>query len=155
MSRSSFWTALLVFLLPCSPGLIPTSFVPAPLMQNKSMATDWIRGEGEALEIRLRGKVARAGGEPLGELKMQVDLTYNDKKLKVPVSIKDGEYEAWLPVGAFKWYFLAVYAIDSNGEAAAKGISQEELRDFAINGLDLELQPAPRTVFKPQDGAGL
>ena len=73
--------------------------------KSKVATSEWLRGEGESLEIRIRGKLLRNDKRPVENASMDVRMTsvYGRNTTNTILSNLDGDsYEVWLPVGTMK-----------------------------------------------------
>ena len=104
----------------------------------------WLRGEGESLEIRIRGKLVRSDKRPINNASMKVVMTYNDLKKAAQAKIDGDSFEVWLPIGAMKCYYVT-FSVAADDVRAETGIFRNQIRQLAIDGFDIQLKPA-RTV---------
>jgi hypothetical protein len=107
-----------------------------------------LRGEGENLEMLLRGRVFDMEGKPAHEFEL-VAKAYKSHlgRDALPTSVDGNEFEVWVPIGGSHWFYVEIAATAQDGSSRAfEGIGNRELRQAAIEGLELRLAPTTRIV---------
>ena len=113
-------------------------------------ARDWVRGDANNLEFRLRGKlIGGIGGPPVDP---QVEILvhqYPLETLTFPATIENDTYEAWIPARSLRWFSFDIIGRSGDGRMAVTGTASTKLRSVLIRGLDLEfLRPARTVTFR-------
>lgn len=108
---------------------------------------DWVRGEGDNLEFRLRGRLI--GGIAGAPQSPQVEVRVHEHPHLVrslPVSIKGDQYEVWIPAKMLRWFSLSIVGTSADGRVAVAGAGGAKLRSAMVRGMDLEFQRPVRAV---------
>lgn len=107
-----------------------------------------LRGTGQDREMLIRGRVFDMGGEPARGFELVTKLYKDSLGPDVfPTRIEGSEFEVWMPIDGSHPPFLTFAATAKNGNSrAVEIIGGRELRQTAIEGIDLRLAPANRTV---------
>ncbi|MEX2137857.1 MAG: M56 family metallopeptidase [Pirellulales bacterium] len=106
------------------------------------------RGEGNNREMLLRGRVFDVDGRPARgfELVATVYKSHLGREV-LPATVEGSEFEVWVPISGSHWFNLGLTATAKNGSRrAVEGVENRELRQAAIEGIDLRLAPTNRTV---------
>ncbi|PAY19157.1 hypothetical protein CKO51_12410 [Rhodopirellula sp. SM50] len=112
-----------------------------------SQVPDWIRGSGDRLEMRLRGKINDKDGQSVHDAAVRINITYNDQVFEtLTPNVKDGGFEVWLPVNKHHWYSIVIDASCRDGSRAHEMIVRNQLRERVINGVTLQAERPSRTV---------
>lgn len=125
------------------------SLVASVLAQDANKETvehklDWLRGSGKKLEIKIRGELVDRNGKTIDGCNV---LCMQTHERQLDVVVQGNSFESWVPVNAVKWFALSLSATDASGELDCyKTIAHDELRDAAVNGIRLVLQPPDRFV---------
>ena len=115
--------------------------------ESKAPAPKWLRGEGESLKIRIRGKLLRDDKQPVENASMDVRMTsvYGRNTTNTILSNLDGDsYEVWLPVGTMKCKRVT-FSVTAKSVGAQTMFFRDQLRQMAVDGFDIELKPL-RTI---------
>jgi Thioredoxin-like len=110
-------------------------------------SSNWLRGVGSQLEIRLRGEVFDVSGRPA--MGVVVAGIVQSMKGKYPIVSKvDGHrFEAWVPVNQQAFRSVSFKAsLNGDEQLAVKWLSSFELRQAAIDGVKLLLQVPTQKV---------
>ena len=110
-------------------------------------ADDWIRGKSDNLEMRIRGEILDVDGQPALASTISVSLRESNSDVPVDVTVNGNQFEAWLPVYRRDWRLVRIQAASKDAQRRASvALSSSEVRQTAINGLTLTLQPSTRRV---------
>ena len=110
-------------------------------------AFDWLRGSGKELELRLRGEVLDADGNPATQLRIQASMNGTVQDRPLEPSIEGNRFELWIPVNGPNWYSIWLRASSAdNDQLAYAKFNSYQLREAAINGCNLVLESPGRTV---------
>jgi beta-lactamase regulating signal transducer with metallopeptidase domain len=108
---------------------------------------DWLRGTGETLEIRIAGEIVDQSGKPAEGAKLVVQYLKNGEATDLEVSRDGQKFEVWVPLATPQWSFFGFYGSSADGkQMIAKRIAHRQLRQSAIDGMPLQLQPFERTM---------
>ena len=137
------WRALTSVLL-----LLSSSFnAQAGDQAARQASDDWIRGTLDKLEMRIRGEILDVDGQPAQASSVSAMLKDNSSGRPVDVRLEGHRFEIWLPVHQGDWYAVQIEATSNDTQRRANvGLSRPELRDIAMNGQVLTLQPSTRSV---------
>ncbi|WP_372899181.1 hypothetical protein, partial [Stieleria sp.] len=120
-----------------------------------SQVPDWIRGSGDTLEMRLRGKIHDKDGQSVHAATVRISIKYNAQVLEsLTPDVKDGGFEVWLPVNKHRWYSIVIDATCQDGSRAHEMIVRNQLRDRVLNGVTLQAERPSRTVTFTLQHAG-
>ena len=118
---------------------------PTVANKTKSLAPR-LRGKGEGLEILLYGSVFD-DGQPADGAVIGVSVKTKYGREQTKTIVKNNQFEAWIPIGKYDWFFVEVIAKSRDGQRRASiGIENAALRQFAIEGVRLNLVNANRRV---------
>lgn len=111
-------------------------------------ATDeWIRGTSDNLEMRIRGEILDVDGQPALAPTVLFSLSESNSHEPIDVTVNGHQFEAWLPVYRRDWHAVRIQAASKDAQRRASvALSAAEVRQTAINGLTLTLQPSTRSV---------
>ena len=113
----------------------------------------WLRGSGKDLQIRFHGIVLDSNGQPATDLNIAcgTNSTYSVPTLQP--TRQGNHFEIWLPVNTANQYSLWLRAASAaNKQVAYKQLNAYELRQAAIDGVELKLQaPTSHKRFLIQD----
>ena len=107
----------------------------------------WLRGEGESLEIRIRGKLLRDDERPIENASMDVVMTginHSEISKTIQPNLDGASYEVWLPVGAMKCGQVTL-SVTATGVGTQARLFRNQIRQIAIDGFDIKLKPL-RTI---------
>ena len=108
---------------------------------------DWLEGSGKELRIRIAGELRDERGDPLNDCRVRITLRTQHWQTKVLARVEQNRFRASIPVGEVGWYCLHVQAVSKDGRRMARAdIPAFQLRQLAIDGLNLTLRPPERTV---------
>lgn len=122
-------------------------FQPAVRAFGAKEIPDWIRGRGEKLELRLTGTIQRKDGGSVQGAEVQIKINYNgtvSETLKPKVDT--GKFQCWIPVNKYEWYSLLINVTCPDGARRTHWIIRHQLREVAINGLEIAVQRPNRTI---------
>ena len=138
------------------PYLLYRSFVISLMLTPFAWAVDTellkegptLRGTGENREMLLHGRVLGADGKPASGFSLVARVHKSQLGRDViPTKIEAGKFEVWVPVSGSHWRFVELTATAKDGASRAnKGIGNRELRQAAIEGIELRLIPATRST---------
>jgi hypothetical protein len=105
----------------------------------------WLDGSGENLRIKLAGAIRDETGAFAKDCKLTVTLRTEFSSTNLPVVIKASLFQAWVPVGHPRWFNIDLNATSADGLRVARtGLSTFQLREAAIEGLELTVKPPER-----------
>ncbi|WP_182867663.1 thioredoxin family protein [Rhodopirellula sp. JC639] len=108
---------------------------------------DWIRGSGNALEMRLSGRVKRKDGQAVDEATVRISIDFNQQHFEtVTPEVRDGAFEVWIPVNKYRWYSVKIDASCQDGARAHETIVRNQLRQRVIDGVVLQVERPQRSV---------
>ncbi|TWT93740.1 hypothetical protein [Stieleria varia] len=123
-----------------------SSVIPGKDSPTVESTEEWIRGDGENLEIRLRGVVLLPSGEPAVSATVTAMLTKNLPET-IPVTMTGSQFEVWLPAHRDDWYGVSLMAVsDDKSQRNGMLINRFAVREAAIEGKIITLQHCNRTV---------
>jgi hypothetical protein len=109
---------------------------------------DWIRGNSDNLEMRIRGEILDVDGQPAQAPSLFVSLKENDSSEAIDASVVGHRFELWLPVHRDDWHAVQIEAKSNDAQRRATvGLSRTALREVAMNGQVLTLHPSTRSVM--------
>ncbi len=134
------------------PHLVLAAFVCISLLWSKAVlhangSTDWMRGSGKQMELRLRGEVFDAAGRPAtgATVTGSINSTADGQTLEAKVS--GHRFEVWIPVNQRTIYSILLKAtLNGTEQLAYKRLSSFALRQLAIDGIQITLQVPTRQV---------
>lgn len=111
-------------------------------------AVDWLRGTGEALEIRLRGDILESDGKPAIGAKLKTSIFGGQaKSTDLSNSVVGNQFEIWIPVGKLGWFSVYLDCQSKDGkQTALQRFQHNHLRQLAIDGVKLVLKPYDRIM---------
>jgi hypothetical protein len=117
-------------------------------VQAADQATDdWIRGNSDNLEMRIRGEILDVDGQPAHSPLISVKLVHESSSQPVDVRLQGHRFEVWLPVHQVEWYAVQIEARSDDAQRrGSTRLMRLSLRGVAVNGLVLTLQPSTRSV---------
>lgn len=118
-----------------------------PSSQEKTSPSDPkdnIRGTGDQLEFRLRGRLVSTIDQPLVNPSVIVG-SFDNERSYVATVIGD-RYEVWVPAKSFKWLRLSLEGKSEDGRRAIVSLGQSDLRKAISEGADIILQQPNRSV---------
>ncbi len=118
---------------PGSPALVQET---SPLAIQQE-AKDAIRGTGDKIEFRLRGRLLTSG-EPLVNPTVSISQ-YGSEQTFTATCLGD-RYEVWLPAKAFRWLSFSIKAESDDGRRGLVIIGSSRLRKAINEGADIVLQ---------------
>jgi hypothetical protein len=105
---------------------------------------DWIRGTGDNMEFRLRGRlIGGLEGNPV-DPKIEARITESSKAF--PAAVVGARYEVWIPIKELQRFGVSIIGSSSDSRRAAQSLNASELRSAMINGVDLTFQRVTRSV---------
>jgi hypothetical protein len=106
--------------------------------------TDFLRGSGKDLEMRIAGTLVDRDGNPLEDCTISAQLT---EESPLDVRVDGNRFEIWVPVNKVDWFRMQLIANDSRQQLFARhSFALDELREAAVNGITLKLMPPERWV---------
>ena len=105
---------------------------------------DGIRGTGDQLEFRVRGKLLSQAKKPLVNPTVSITESGNDQIFHA--TVVDDRYEVWLPAKSFRWLSLLLEAKSEDGRRGVVIIGNSGLRQAIDEGFDILLQHPTRTI---------
>jgi hypothetical protein len=108
---------------------------------------NWLRGAGKDVQIRLRGEVLEADGQPASDFQVTGRMNAVASNPQIEAKVDGHRFEFWIPVNQSKWYSMRLKAASTQGDRVAYQIfNTSELRQLAIDGIKLTLRPPTRKV---------
>jgi hypothetical protein len=105
----------------------------------------WLDGSGKDLRIKLAGAIRDETGAPAKDCKLTVTLKTQFAGTNLPVLIKGNLFQVWVPLGHPGWFNVNLNAASADGRRISRtGLSAFELREAAIEGLELTIKPPER-----------
>ncbi|XZE20837.1 thioredoxin family protein [Pirellulaceae bacterium SH449] len=118
-----------------------------PSAQEQSFTTDPkdnIRGAGDQLEFRLRGRLLSTIEQPL--INPSVTVGTSNNELSYAATVVGDQYEVWVPANSFKWFRLSLEGKSEDGRRAVVSLDRSGLRKSISEGVDIVLQQPNRSV---------
>ncbi|MEM7307685.1 MAG: thioredoxin family protein [Planctomycetota bacterium] len=110
-------------------------------------ATDWLRGSGDGLELRIAGRVVDPDGRPAQGYELAVSLKTGDGELALATRADGAEFDTWVPVHGQSWIHVVLEARDEEaGLVGRRAVRVSELRRVAMEGIEVRLEPRERAV---------
>jgi hypothetical protein len=115
----------------------------------------WLRGSGQDLEIRLTGQVFDASQNPANGFQLAVTIN-SDNKQTIQSHVDGNRFELWLPVNQQPINSVTLKAsLPGNKQLTVKRIAPFELRQAAIEGIQLTLQVPTKEIDVKVTDAGM
>lgn len=112
-----------------------------------SISVDWLRGSGNDLELCIQGEVLDAEGKPATDFELNARIAAEIAMPPVKPAIDGHRFKIWLKVNQPHSYTVVLQATSAkNGHIAHKTLEPYELRQAAIEGIKLKLQPPARQI---------
>jgi hypothetical protein len=106
----------------------------------------WLDATGKQLRIKLAGALRDERGAPANDCKLTVTFRTEFTRIDLPVAIKGNQFQVWVPVGDSEFH-LDLNAASAGGRRLAREtLSAFQLREAAIDGLELTIKPSERFV---------
>lgn len=105
---------------------------------------DSIRGTGDSLEFRLRGRLLFSPDQPLEQASVVVRMADSDQVHTATVS--DDQYEVWLPGKSRSWFSITIECVSKDGRSGSSSFGPSGLRKAIHEGVDVTIQQATRSV---------
>ena len=106
----------------------------------------WLKGSGKDLQIRLAGKICDETGAPALGCKLTVALRREFGSTILPVELERNRFEVWVPVSDVNWNSINLNVASPDGRVARERLFDFQLRQAALDGLDLTIKRPERTV---------
>jgi uncharacterized GH25 family protein len=133
---------------PVRDGLVALLIVGCWTSTGEAAGVDWLSGSGDELKLRLRGEVCGADGLPAEQIQVTAGGTSINpfgSKFGLSPTVANHRFEVWIPVNKLQPQHIWVKAAKVDGSQAAYLLLHErELRQSAIDGITLRLQPPAR-----------
>jgi hypothetical protein len=108
---------------------------------------DWLKGSGKDLQICLKGEVFNADGRPATGAQVTGRMTTEIASKEMVSSVDGNKFTVCFPVSQSRWYSAWISVKSADGQRVAyKTLYQYELRQAAIDGIKLTLQPPTHQV---------
>lgn len=119
--------------------------------QDEATASDrvpaWLRGSGSDMQMRLRVTVLGPEGEAASDARLRVEYDNGQVSERLSVKPEGNTFEFWVPVGRAEWFRVNLTATRSAQTLVARlTVPIHDLRQAAIDGLELQLERTERTV---------
>jgi hypothetical protein len=112
--------------------------------QTRPAKPAWLEETGKELRIKLAGAIHDETGAFAKDCKLTVSLKTQFGRTNLPVLIKGSLFQVWVPLGHPRWFLVDLDAASANGQVARRELSPFELREAAIQGLELTVKPPER-----------
>jgi len=97
--------------------------------------------------MRIRGEILAFDDQPAQSPSVSVFIGDNNSSEPVDVKLDGNQFEVWLPVYRGDWNFVRIHAESKDAKhLACAPHARPMLRQIALNGLMLTLQPSTRSV---------
>lgn len=118
-----------------------------PSLQAESPSKEWIRGALDHLQIRLHGEVVGSDGQPAHNIVVEGGINSSGVSHPLEPIVDGNQFELWIPVNEQRWYSMWLRAASEDGTFVQyKRLGMSELRQTAIDGIRLTLQPPTREL---------
>jgi len=112
--------------------------------QTRAAKPDWLAGSGKDLRIRLSGTIVDKTA-PAEDCKLTVTLKTQFARTDLSVAREGNRFQAWVPVGDVGWFNVYLNATSGDGRrVASRHVSEFQLRQTAVDGLELIVKPPER-----------
>jgi len=109
---------------------------------------DWLEGTGKDMQIRISGEVFDEDGNPAADCHVEALFGSKAGSRNLNAELEGHRYSFSIPVGTGGWFRVHVRATSGDGQKTAHKLIQTfELRQAAVRGVDLKLQPTQRSVL--------
>jgi hypothetical protein len=113
--------------------------------QSPAAKPAWLEGSGKDLRIKLAGAIRDETGAFVKDCKLTVALKTQVGTTSLPVLIRGTLFQVWVPLGYPGWFNVDLNAASSDGRRVGRRqLSNFELREAAIEGLELTVKPPER-----------
>ncbi|MEM6470526.1 MAG: thioredoxin family protein [Planctomycetota bacterium] len=115
-------------------------------------AQDWIRGTGDSLEVRIRGRVFDERGQPLPksiieELEWKAELSSRLTPSQIPLKQEADRFEVWIPMRRRSFHGCGISVSTKDGsQYGGESIALTRIRQHAMEELPIRIRPASRKV---------
>ncbi len=107
----------------------------------------WLEGSGKDQRIRLSGKILNETGTPADGCKLTVILKTPFAQTSLPAMVERNQFQVWVPVSDLRLFNVYLNADSPNGRRVAREtIAPFQLREAALDGLELAIKPRERTI---------
>jgi hypothetical protein len=114
---------------------------------SRSAKPAWLEGTGKDLRVKLSGSLRDETGAPAKNCKLTATLKTQFARRNLTALIKGNLFQVWIPVAADHWYTVHLDATSADGRrSGSKQISNFQLREAAIDGIELIVKPPERFV---------
>ncbi len=108
---------------------------------------DWLEGTGQDMQIRISGEVIDEDGNPATDCHVEALFETRVGTRNLNAKLAGNRYSFSIPVGTGRWFRVHVRATSGDRQKTAhKPILKFEIRQAAVQGVDLKLQPTQRSV---------
>lgn len=107
----------------------------------------WLKGSGADMRIRIEGEVLSEDGQPLADFEFSAvqELAHENNPLNA--DLKGHRFSFWVPLGKQQWFNVELKATTKDsGRVAMRTIADFQIRQVAIDGVELRVQGTQRTV---------
>jgi beta-lactamase regulating signal transducer with metallopeptidase domain len=118
-----------------------------PLAQEKTLPSDpkdGIRGSGDQLEFRLRGRLLNGTEEPL--VNPTVTVSESGSEQTYPATVVGDRYELWLPARSLRWLSPRLEAKSEDGRRGVVIIGNTGLRKAISQEVDIPIEYPTRAI---------
>lgn len=111
-----------------------------------SQESSFVRGSGEDLEFLLKGKVVLPDGSPAADFSLHCEMTDASSQESMAVTREGNLFHLWVPSNRQDWFSILFRAKTPDGQIASETIAMSEIRQRAIEGIELKLAKPSRFV---------
>jgi hypothetical protein len=148
MMAASLWSfPMTQFARVCGMLLLLAVGISTGQLRAETKSPDWLRGTGDDLEIRLSGEVLNPDGKPATDAVVSGSMNCDNIYQPLKPTTNAHRFEIWVPVNKRDPYSMWLRAESADGMLATyKTLHRYDLRQAAIDGIRLTLQPTTRQV---------
>ena len=115
--------------------------------QTPAEKPSWLEGSGEDLQIKVSGEVLDNAGRPAEDFELSAGLDTHYGRRDILTLLNGHRFEIRVPVGRLGWFRLDLTATSPDGQRiATKSYMDYALRQAAVDGVELKMEPAERLV---------
>jgi hypothetical protein len=115
------------------------------VVETRAAKPAWLEGAGTDLRIKLAGAIRDETGAFAKDCKLTVSLRTQFGRTNLPRLIKGNLFQVWVPLGHPRWFYVDLDAASADGQRVARRqLAPFELREAAIQGLELTVKPPER-----------
>ena len=117
------------------------------VVQIPAVKPAWLGGSSKDLRIKLTGKILDETGAPANGCKLTVILRTPFAQTNLPAVVERNQFQVWVPISDTRLFNVYLNAASPDGRRVAREtIAPFQLRQAALDGLELAIKPPERTV---------